>query len=56
MKFDGHRKKRPPVAFCGAPRCSQSTAKGALIGLQSGMHGVRVIIQDAEQFPQHPPL
>jgi len=30
LEFDGHRQKRL-VAFCGAPRYSQSTAAGALV-------------------------
>jgi len=31
IEFDGHRQKGPPVAFCGAPRYSQSPAEGALV-------------------------
>ena len=55
-KFDGHREKGSPVAFCGAPRCSQSATEGAAVGVQCCMQGVRCIVQDVEQFPQHPLL
>lgn len=33
IKSDGHKKKRAPVRFCGAPQRSQSTAEAALVRL-----------------------
>lgn len=38
------------------PLCSQSTTEDALTGCQCGMQGVRGVVHDAEQLPQHPPL
>lgn len=45
----------PPVAFCGAFRSSQSTAEGALMGLQPCMQGVRGLVHDAEQMDAKQP-
>ena len=31
-------------------------AEGALVGLKCGVQGVRDVVHDTEQFPQHPPV
>ena len=53
-EFDSHREEGLPVALCGAPQ--RSTTEGAAVGVQCGMQGVCPIVQDSEQFPQHPLL